>query len=72
MPRRNLNASAPPQPGQRAVKVCQGCRACAVRPSTSEGPSAVTLAQKVNEAGHHPDLALRHSLREGDCAQATG
>ena len=72
MPRRNANASALPEPGRRAVKVCQGCRACAVGPSTSQGPLAVTLARKVNEAGHHPDLALRHSLREGERAQATG
>ncbi len=72
MPRRNTNASAvaaTPGPGRKA---CSGCRACGGGPSTSRGPLAGTLAQKVNEAGKHPDLARRHSLREGDRAQATG
>ncbi len=72
MPRRNVNASSVASRPGVVVRACPGCRVCGVGPSTSQGPLAVTLAQKVNEAGKHPDLARRHSLREGERAQATG
>jgi hypothetical protein len=72
MPRRNTNASGVVAERARVGRPCWGCRACTVRPSTSQGPLAVTLAQKVNEAGKHPDLGRRHSSREGEYAQATG
>ena len=71
MPRRNVNASAVAEP-RRTPRACKGCRVCARPPSTTRELGAVTLARKVNEAGHEPDPVLRHSLQEGVRAQATG
>jgi hypothetical protein len=72
MPRRNTNASAVPRPTGPGPRACLGCRACGGGPSTSQGPLAGTLAQKVNEAGKHPDLARRHSSGRAQRVQATG